>query len=998
MADQTDCTTNAADLVTSYERDAGLRLTKLTRPDGSCMIYEYDTRGRLSKTKRRDDCNAASSGDREDYTYSDDGLVTKLETFDAAGVVTKRQELTYFDSRRLEKIINPVNVAKWTGITYEARGLISDIAAKDGTNNLSKTEWTYNADDRVDTEKRYTAGTSFDTWTLLFAWLGDQKKVTDGDAKITESVRDDLGRVVKLASPDLGGFPTLYVYDGASRITTIKETFGGAGEKVHAFTYDNLNRRLDADYSGTCQTFNVPDIVRIYDSLTGAPSCPAGTSCTNLAGRLAYVKVKLMCTGVAGPDSDYTLEQETWLGYDDAGRLTHEYIKDDSSESNPRTAAHVFAWTKNGALSQVTLPSTAVIGWTYGSAGNNSDTDRRTAMWRTSTATPIADAILYEPYGPLEQYNQQNTSSTLPLRTRIARNLAYRITQVAVERQSDSEIFWSTLIAEDAKGRVVTRDYYPNAGGVQDSYFLYDLQDRVLCETTINPSSCPTDGTNAKNSHSQTPPFMAAGDWKRDLRPIAGSTCMIHDFALTTGTHQIASVSQPTGIPVTPACTPTFGTTQLTHDSRGNRSSDDNTSGLTNDLRTYSYDSRRNVTAVVGKYKTAGTWHDYTVTSAFDADNRRVFKSFLDSTSSKEAQWFFYYDALDRLSEVRHTPDVSVPSTYSVFQLFWLGDRLVLYWQTDYPSVTTSKRYVGTDETGRPLEMTCWAVNQGENCPRVWSINPDAWGNDTVLLGSDVYQPMLFAGQYKDDETIAWHNDGTTRHRPGIALNGYRAYDPFTGSYLQTDPFVHSTWSTYVYVGSSPVGRIDPDGRESTACGGGLIYIAGLGCVSADTSISNCGLMFDDVGFHWGCHSIWEGTLADCSTWSAGPGCTNPGGGGGGGGGGNGGGDGGGGGGGFACLLLEAKMVSACIQCPSGGLDVVRTDSAPRERGTKIICPPGMPTCPPGPAPTLTPCICLGHPATIAECNICNIDCRKCDAARDAYHLCVDNLDVPNLP
>jgi len=59
------------------------------------------------------------------------------------GTVTRRQELTYFDSRRLEKIINPVNTAKWTGLVYEDRGLLSELAAKDGSTDLNKTQWTY---------------------------------------------------------------------------------------------------------------------------------------------------------------------------------------------------------------------------------------------------------------------------------------------------------------------------------------------------------------------------------------------------------------------------------------------------------------------------------------------------------------------------------------------------------------------------------------------------------------------------------------------------------------------------------------------------------------------------------------------------------------------------------------------------------------------------------------------------------------------------------------
>src|SRR5687767_6478143 len=75
-----------------------------------------------------------------------------------------------------------------------------------------------------------------------------------------------------------------------------------------------------------------------------------------------------------------------------------------------------------------------------------------------------------------------------------------------------------------------------------------------------------------------------------------------------------------------------------------------------------------------------------------------------------------------------------------------------------------------------------------------------------------VFQPILFAGQYQDQETAAFQNDGSTAHRPGLALNGFRTYDPFTGSYLQVDPVVQETWNTYVYVDSNPVGKSDPTG------------------------------------------------------------------------------------------------------------------------------------------------------------------------------------------
>ena len=802
MAGQSDCsTTNSADLTTSYVRDSALRLTKVTRPDGSCMHFEYDTKGRLSKTKRRDDCNATSSGDREEYTYSPDSLLTKVETFDSSGTVTKRQEMTYFDSRRLEKLINPVDTSKFTSLVYDSFGLVSEV---NGGGNLNKTAFERaGTEPRVTTERRYRDATSSDAWTLLYDWLGLQRSVTDGDSKVTLSDRDDLGRRVKLTNPDLGGYPTLHIYDVANRLTDVREASGGSGQQTHSFTYDRLGRVLTAQYHGSCpSSAGNAEIQYTYDS--PPVTCPVSGSCLRTSGRLAYVKVTLMCDSAK---ADKTLDQETWFSYDDAGRVIREHIRDDNS----RIADMTYEWTKNGALSKTTTPTGNVLGATFGSAGSNSDTDRITALWRTSTSTPVIDNILWNAYGPLKQYNQMNTVGGGLQRTRITRNLAYRITQLRVEKQDGTSPNHTVDISEDAAGRVIARDYDPNANGVEDSYFIYDHQDRVLCERTTFGSSCPTDGTNSKNSHSQSPPFTAAGDWKRDLRPIAGSSCMINDFTLNTGTHQIATVSQTTGVPASPTCSPAYGTTEIGHDSRGNRSYDDNTSTLTNDRRDYTYDARRNVINVRGQYYTAGSWHTYDVASAFDERNRRVFKSFLNNTTGKLATWFFSYDANDRLVQVVYTPDTSASSTYSVFQLFWLQQRLVLYWQIDYPSASSSRRYVGTDESERPIDMWGWPAS-GDGS-RVWAVNPRAWGMDTNGVGPTVYQPTLFAGQYQDVETAAMVDSTGTLHRPGVVLNGYRTYDPFSGSYLQVDRLIDISRSSYVYAQSDPVGKEDSDGR-----------------------------------------------------------------------------------------------------------------------------------------------------------------------------------------
>jgi RHS repeat-associated protein len=810
MAGQTTCsTTNAADITTSFARDSALRLTQVTRPDGSCMFYEYGhtdaTRpAHLLRTKRRDDCVAANAGDRQEYLYDAEGLVTEIQTYDASNVLTAKQPFSYFDSRKLEKIFNPVDTSKFTGFAYDSRGGIAQI---DATGNLGKTVYHRDGvpgqDNRVTSVDRYKSTSLFDTWNLLYDWLGSQVNVEDDDHMSTQTVRDDLGRVVKLVTVDKA-FPTLTVYDNANRVVLIDDRFGSGGPAgTHTFAYDRLGRLLTAEYAETCAAITPqPEIRQVYDTLVGSGvSCPVGMTCSRIGGRLAYVRAKLMCA--ASSAGDGTIDQETFYAYDDAGRVTREYIRDDTG----RIADHVYTWTKSGELASMTTPSGAVIGSTFGSATSNSDTDRVTAIWRTNTSTAIANMITWYPYGPLKQYNQMNQISTKLQRTAISRNLAYRITNIAVENQTNGTDTFAVAIAEDAKGRVTKRDYSLAATGVQDSYFLYDDQDRVMCETTNLVSSCPTSGTNIKNSRTANA-FTGAGDWLELLRPVPGSTGgLMNSFNPLGygGTHRVTMVRQNDG-------TPQLGDTIFSYDAQGRRISDDNTSTLTNDARSYTYDSRGNVINVHGQYFTGSVWHDYDVASAFDAKNRRVMKTFKDASTNATAQWFFYYDAADRLTEVRHTPNTGSPSTFSAFQLFWLGDRLLLYWQTDLPAATTSRHYVATDESDRPIDM--WSWPSSGSATRVWAINPSAWGFDTNVIGPSVFQPQLFAGQYRDPETASLSNNGTTVHRPGTAYNRFRTYDPLVGSYLQLDPRLASSWSSYVYVDSDPVGQMDPLGLE----------------------------------------------------------------------------------------------------------------------------------------------------------------------------------------
>lgn len=212
-----------------------------------------------------------------------------------------------------------------------------------------------------------------------------------------------------------------------------------------------------------------------------------------------------------------------------------------------------------------------------------------------------------------------------------------------------------------------------------------------------------------------------------------------------------------------------------------------------------------------------------------------MFKSLSESdaqTFYDDVHWFYYYDHRDRLIEVKHVPDTSASSTYSIYDFYWFEDRPLAYYQHDLPARTLTRRYVHADELGRPLEVWSWPTSG--DASRVWAINPDVFGWDEILVGASVYQPLRFPGQYYDEETIAWEDNGDDPARPALHYNWHRTYDPFTGTYLQVDPMVEDTWEAYTYVSQDPVGKVDPTGELATTASLKLGLI--LGTIECDGS------------------------------------------------------------------------------------------------------------------------------------------------------------------
>jgi RHS repeat-associated protein len=100
---------------------------------------------------------------------------------------------------------------------------------------------------------------------------------------------------------------------------------------------------------------------------------------------------------------------------------------------------------------------------------------------------------------------------------------------------------------------------------------------------------------------------------------------------------------------------------------------------------------------------------------------------------------------------------------------------------------------------------------------------------------------VILPGQYYDAETE-------------LNYNYFRDYDPTTGRYVESDPIgLDGGINTYAYVGSNPLGHVDPLGFKARICCRKIRAIPLFGRV-----VVHC---FVDTGGNgdWGLHGDWDG-------------------------------------------------------------------------------------------------------------------------------------------
>jgi hypothetical protein len=370
------------------------------------------------------------------------------------------------------------------------------------------------------------------------------------------------------------------------------------------------------------------------------------------------------------------------------------------------------------------------------------------------------------PFGPVKQYDQANTISSNPLIATFAWNLAHRPSQI---KYATSGTPRTTIdFVEDEKGRLTQKLYSNVASGVRSDYLHYDWLDRPTCDA-ITSGSCPGGGSNLKTSAT----YNASNDRSTFRSTRFGDFQYNPSYA--SGKDQLAFYTI-TGV---------SGSTAFGWEPRGSRTHENN-SASTIDRRDYTYEARRRIRTVSGMFASGFNARNYRITYAYDHKDRLVFRSFVNLFNSAENTTFYYYDVQDRLIEVKHTPSVGNPGTFTIYNFYWLGQRPVAQWATALPGGSTARYFFHTDEANRVLEVSSWP--DSGDAAVVWALDPDVFGWDSVVASTGIYQPLRLNNLIEDPQTLAWKvvsSDTFVRDRPALLISRGAHYDPMFATTLQ---------------------------------------------------------------------------------------------------------------------------------------------------------------------------------------------------------------------
>lgn len=763
--------------ITIPEYDEHGRPKRIVDANGLATKIVYTSRGWIDTVEVGNDAQGYRLTD-----YDHDGLGNiDYITFSDGGFL----DYVYDDAHRLTDLYDN----RGGHIHYELDLLgnrrITEVS--DATNQiLRKQESVYNLANRLE-EVKNAAGAR----AAYYEYDDDGRLSLSTDSvNQTDYQYDNLGRLWKVIDAkvdDLGNRgETVYTYDDQDNPASVTDPKGTVTQYVHD-GLGNKKSTLSQD-SGTTT----------YPEHDGAGNVLTQIDARNKTTRFAYdalnrIDLATYDYGTAGAFSaDYVYD----VGANAVGRLTR--INDNTGSTSWTYDLHGAVDTKtqtvgtrsfvvdygndaHGRLETLTYPSSKTIRFTY--------TNGKVSSLAVDGGQNILRNVQYDPFGPVSGWSWGNGT--------------------AVERNYDQDGRLDTYSRENATYDI---DYHAT-GMVKDEKLAgqvgqtlsYGYDELLQVTTVAGLQSAVTYGYDANGNREQ----LTQGS-------------LIYDYVVNAGSNRLDSAPGPVG-------------KSYSYDLAGNITGD----GIT----AFNYDARGRMSGLnelqyAYKINELGQRVAKEIPIPGNADGNGVIDT--NDVAATEAQ-------ILGSGKAKGDPDCNQDGQVNVQDVVCIENLIAAN-----PSVVKTMVYYVYDESGHLLgeydesgaaikeyvwfEQMPVAVLQGN---QIYYVHPDHLGtpravtdtSDTVLWRwiSDPFgavQPnedpdedgnrfvlnLRFPGQYYDMES-------------GNHYNYFRDYDPTTGRYLQSDPIgLGGGLSTYTYVGSNPLLRVDPYGL----CWGGL------GCIFVD--------------------------------------------------------------------------------------------------------------------------------------------------------------------
>jgi len=715
-----------------------------------------------------DDTNRTVTTTSDLASNNDNVLVSKV-LYDQAGRVTER--------RQYEGGTNYIV----TKTDYDVLGQAYRMSNPYRPSQSESLVWNTTAYDALG---RSTSTTTADSAVVSSSYSGNTVTATDQAGKVRRSVRDALGRLIRVDEPnssgnlDSGGSPvqsTSYAYDVLDDLTQVTQ-----GSQTRTFTYDSLKRVLSAanPESGTVTTtydensnvIVVTDARGVsthvsYDELNrptrrwfngssstssttnGSPSLPTGVVATD---EVAYFyDAQSLPSGAPSYTRGYSTgalvavtyaggSEGTYRGFDALGRVVRQYQRTDSVNYLVEAAYAVASTT---SLTYPSVPGASdrrSVSFSYDSAG------RLSAL--SSSATTYAPAASVSSIGYASHNGLKTETYGNSLINTVSYNNRWQPTEIKLGTSSNStsviDLTYSYGTTTN-NGNIQSLSY--SGGGLNYTQsFSYDSLNRLGTATETN---------GATTNWSETNGYDRYGNRWIDL---GGGSQSLY---FSTSTNRITSSG-------------------YSYDSSGN---------LTNDtIHTYGFNAE-------GRIKTV----DSTTAYVYDGEGKRVRKLL------GENRRFIYGIGGELLAEYDGSSG-NLKKEYVA-----AGGSMITIEPTAVNSNGT--QYAATDHLGSPRVITnssASVVSRHDYMPFGTELGSGVGGR-TTGMGFSVSgdnNRKKFTGYERDSESGL---DFAQARYFGASQGRFTSPDPFSGSATITNP---QSFNRYSYVSNNPVNARDPSG------------------------------------------------------------------------------------------------------------------------------------------------------------------------------------------